>query len=500
MISSGYNRFVHRSKHTSILCVFLLAFVILAVPATARAEQPVDIGSRLELFVDRYIIDRLDGAELRLHEPNPAGVAIRFDKPWEGPFCGYITVIKDGGVFRMYYRGLPVAGRDGSEDEATCYAESRDGITWTKPNLGLYEINGTKANNVILSDYAPITHNFSPFIDTKPGIAESERFKAFGGTVHSGLIALVSGDGVRWRKLRDEPVLTEGAFDSQNVAFWSESENCYCCYFRTWTEGGFKGYRTISRSTSQDFITWTAPVAMEFGDTPTEHLYTNQTYPYFRAPHIYLAVPMRFMPGRKVLTDEQALSLGVNPKYKSDCAEAVFMSSRGGKVYDRTFMEGFIRPGTDPGNWASRAGLTALGIVPTGPAEISIYKQAHYAQPSIHLLRFTLRTDGFVSVNAPYGGGEMVTKPIVFEGSELAINYSTSAAGYVKVEIQDEVGTPFPAYSLENAEEIVGDMIERTVSWNDGSDVGPLSGKPVRLRFVMKDADIYSIRFREKEE
>jgi len=498
IVSHAAARDMNARRVLSCVTVFAVVFSSVFLPRVAAEteETPLDIGSRLEPFVDHYLIDGLDGTSLRLHTPVRKGVALRFDKPWEGAFCGYCTVIEDGGLYRMYYRGLPKAGKDGTDTEVTCYAESVDGITWTKPDLEIYEVNGTRKNNVVLAGQAPFSHNFSPFLDTRPGVPESERFKALAGISTSGLAAFVSGDGIHWRKLRDEPVLTEGAFDSQNVAFWSEAENCYVCYFRTWTEGEFKGYRTVSRSTSKDFLTWTPPVYMDFGDTPTEHLYTNQTHPYFRAPHIYISIPMRFMPGRKVLTEEQARSLGVDPRYGSDCADAVFMTSRGGNRYDRTFMEGFIRPGVDLGNWASRAGMTALGVVPTGPSEMSLYKQAHYAQPSARLLRYTLRTDGFVSVNAPYAGGEMTTKPVVFEGRELVLNFSTSAAGYVKVEIRDEAGKPFPGYDIESADEIIGDAVERVVTWRDESDVSALSGKVIRLRFVMKDADLYSIRFR----
>jgi hypothetical protein len=478
-----------------------LALGLVLSPAPLRAAAPpgpVDIGSRLELFVDHFLIDRLDGARLRLHEPALAGVALRFDEPWEGPFVGYPTVLKDGELYRLYYRGWP----NTKIKEVTCYAESRDGIHWTKPRLGLHEINGSKANNIILTEPG-VTHNFCPFIDTRPGVPRAERFKAVGGSAKTGLIAWASDDGIHWRKLQEQPVFTKGAFDSQNVAFWSEAEQCYLLYFRVFTGGTAdekvwqpKGYRTISRTTSKDFLNWTAPVRMTFGDTPPEHLYTNQTHPYHRAPHIYVALPMRFMPGRRVLTDAQAAALGVNKGYVSDCADAVLMTSRGGNRYDRTFMEAFIRPGTDPGNWASRAGLTTLGVVPTGPAEISIYKQAHYAQPSAHLLRYTLRTDGFVSVNAPFGGGELVTKPIRFSGRELVVNYATGAAGGIRVEIQDESGVPVPGYTLDDAAETIGDEIERVVAWKNGPDVGKLAGQPVRLRFVMKDADLYSIRFR----
>jgi hypothetical protein len=140
--------------------------------------------------------------------------------------------------------------------------------------------------------------------------------------------------------------------------------------------------------------------------------------------------------------------------------------------------------------------LTALGIVPTGPAELSLYKQAHYAQPSAHLVRFTLRTDGFISVNTPYRGGELVTKPLVFQGRQLVINFATSAAGGLRVELQDAQAKPLPGFGLADAVEQVGDDIERVVAWKTGPDVSPLSGKPVRVRFVTKDADLFSLQFR----
>lgn len=464
---------------------------------SAFASDPVPIGSRLELFVDDFLIERHEGTSLKLHEPVPAGVALRFDSPWEGAFCGYVTVLKDGERYRMYYRGLPEAGRDGSADEVTCYAESRDGVTWHKPHLGLFTVRGTRDNNVVLAGQPPFSHNFAPFLDTRPEVPAEARYKAVAGTSASGLVGFQSADGVHWRKIREQPLLTQGAFDSQNVAFWSSAEQRYLLYFRTWTGGGFRGFRTVSRATSPDFLHWSAPVEMEFGDTPREHLYTSQTQPYFRTPHLYIALPMRFLPGRHVLTDEQARRLGVDPGYASDCAETVFMTSRGGRHYARTFMEGFIRPGLDLGNWASRAGLTACGVVPTGSAEMSLYKQAHYAQPSSHLLRYTLRTDGFVSVNAPYQGGECVTKLLTFTGRELVLNFSTSAAGSVRVELHDAAGQPLPGYALNEATELIGDAIERVVSWKTGSDLSGLAGRAIRLRFVMKDADVYSLRFRD---
>ncbi len=235
---------------------------------------------------------------------------------------------------------------------------------------------------------------------------------------------------------------------------------------------------------------------MDFGSTPLEHLYTNQTAPYYRAPHIYVAIAARFMPNRQVLTDEQARQLNVNPKYFKDCSDAILMTSRGGKKYDRTFMESFIRPGIGFQNWVSRSNYPALNVVQTGPAEMSVYLNQDYAQPTAHLHRYKLRIDGFVSLNASYDGGEIITKPFRFTGDTLFLNFSTSAAGFIKAELLDFQGNNIEGFELENAKELIGNEIEKAVSWQGNPDLSKLMDQAVRLRFVMKDADLYSMRFK----
>ena len=462
------------------------------------AQDPLCIGSRLELFVDSYLIDKMDNVRLVLQEPKDEGPVLYFEKPWEGPFCGYSTIIKDGDLYRLYYRGLPLAGKDGSAAETTCYAESKDGLTWHKPNLGIYDVAGTLENNVILADDAPFSHNFSPFLDSNPQRAPKKKFKAVAGTRDTGLFGFISSDGIHWRKVDKNPIFTKGVFDSQNVVFWSDVEQCYVCYFRTWTNNGYSGIRTVSKSTSKDFLHWTDPVQMSFGDTPMEHLYTNQTHPYFRAPHIYVAIAARFMPNRQVLTDEQAKQLKVNPKYFKDCSDAVFMTSRGGYVYDRTFLEGFIRPGIGLENWVSRSNYPVLNVVQTGASEMSVYVNQNYAQPTSHIRRYALRLDGFTSVKAPYEGGELLTKPLIFGDNTLYLNFATSAAGGIRVEIQDVDGEPISGYSLDACRMLIGNEIRKAVVWNVGSDVSSLAGRPVRLRFVLRDADLFSMQLGAK--
>lgn len=463
------------------------------------AQDPIQLGDRLELFVDRHLISELHGARLQLGQLRDEGTVLRFDRPWEGRFSGYSTVIRDGDRFLLFYRGLPRAGGDGTELECTCVALSSDGRTWERPELGLFEVDGHEAGNVVLAQAAPVTHNFSPFLDTRPGVSDEQRFKGLGGSQKSGLLAYTSADGLHWSRLQEEPVFTEGVFDSQNVSFWSAHESRYVCYFRTWSGGGYRGYRTVSRTTSEDFLRWTAPEVMDFGDTPPEHLYTNQTHPYFRAPHLYVAVAARFMPGRQVLSAEDAARLGVDPGYFKDCSDAVLLTSRGGARYDRTFMEAFLRPGLGLENWVSRSNYPALNIVQTGPTEMSLYVNQNYAQPTAELRRYSMRLDGLASVRADRGGGELLTHPVTFTGETLTLNLATSAAGEVRVELQDADGEPLPGFRIDDCVPLIGNDLARAVTWRrpDGAtaSLSSLVGRPIRLRLVLVDADLYALRF-----
>ncbi len=480
-----------------LLCSLLV--MASAAAALSAADAPVAIGSRREIFVDRHLIQSLDGAELRLATPRPSGAVLKLDRPWEGILSGYFTVLKDGDKYRMYYRGYPQRP-DGKQ--VACYAESDDGISWVRPSLGLFELYGSRDNNVILADAGDETHNFAPVVDTRPGVPAEERYKAVGGSQRSGLIAYASGDGVRWRKLRAEPIITEGAFDSQNNVFWSTSERRYVCYFRT-----FKNrVRWITRTTSTNFLDWTPPIDAVYGDTPSEHLYTNQMAPYFRAPHIYIGTAARYFPRRWALTPEVEERIALSDPRNYDAGErlrggisdAVLLSSRGGQLIDRTFLESYVRAGVSPRDWVARSNYPARGVVPTGDGEMSIYVQRHYGQPSHYVERLTLRLDGFASIHAGYRGGELTTKPITFEGGELAINFASSAAGGVRVELQDADGKAHPGFALDGADELIGDSLERKVTWQGKGDVSGLAGKPVRLRFVLKDADLYAFRFRPR--
>lgn len=475
--------------------LFVAIFQIQSLAISNDSSAFIKLNSNRELFIDHFLIDKMQDCRIVMHHPVDEGPVLQFDKPWEGPFSGYCTIIQDESIYRLYYRGLPQAGKDGSNNETTCYAESKDGIHWHKPDINLFKVLDSANNNVIIANDAPFSHNFSPFLDNNPSVEASRKYKALAGTKSTGLFGFISPDGIRWKKIQDKPVFTEGIFDSQNVAFWSESENQYLCYFRTWSGDGYKGKRTVSRTTSTDFIRWTDPEKMNFGDTPMEHLYTNQTHAYFRAPQIYIATAARFMPNRQVLTEEEAIALDVNPKYFKDCSDVVLITSRGDNRYDRTFMESFIRPGIGLQNWVSRSNYPALNIVQTGPEEMSLYVNQDYAQPTAHLRRYSMRLDGFSSIRAGYEGGQMITKPFIFHREHLQINFATSAAGEIKVELLNDKDKIIEGFSHDDCQVLIGNEINKLVHWKTEKELSELQGKIIRLRFYMKDADLYSIKF-----
>jgi hypothetical protein len=448
----------------------------------SAAAEPVELGSRLELFVVDDLVERLGGdAALYLHKPVPKEVVLVTDKPWEGNTCAYYTVFRDGDLYRMYYRGShhDTEKRRSAHREVACYAESRDGIRWHKPDLGLFEFDGSKANNIVWDGLG--THNFTPFKDLNPACAEDAKYKALGhgsAAGRRGLFAFKSPDAIHWTLMRDEPVITEGAFDSQNLAFWDPARGEYRACWRIFKNG----VRDIRTATSRDFLTWNPWTDLDYGDAPNEHLYTNAILPYPRAPHLLLGFPTRYLPATQQV-------------------EPTLMASRDG-VRWRRWTEALIPLNAPEQRDGNRSNYMAWGMVelPDAPQQWSMYaSEAYYTGADSRLRRFEYRKDGFVSVRASDRGGELVTRPIRFQGDKLALNFATSEGGSVRAEIQDAAGKPIDGFTLADSEALRGDAIEQTATWKSGRDLSELAGRPVRLRLALSAADVYSFRFQDSQ-
>lgn len=340
------------------------------------------------------------------------------------------------------------------------------------------------------------------------------------------------------------PVITRGAFDSQNLAFWDAERGEYRGYHRDFRgrdevdliNAGIDKGRDIRTETSHDFINWTDPVFLDYTANvdPGKHgtsslhlkdtvqkdypsgrvseLYTNQIMPYYRAPHIMIGFPTRYIDrgwteSAKALPryDYRQIRAKDSRREGTALTEGMIMSSRDRKHF-WIWPEAFLRPGLrNTDSWFYSDMYQNWGLVETksdiedSPPEISFYATERALQEKgVILRRYTIRLDGFVSLHAPLAGGEMVSKPITFTGSTLFLNFSSSAAGSVRVEIQNIDGQPLPGFTLTDSHEIYGDDLERAVAWKGNPDLSTLAGKTVRLRFVLKDADLYSFIFRDR--
>ncbi len=436
-------------------------------PGTSKvAGRPIDVGNRLELFVDDYLIGKVSGdVRQQVLRPEPKEVVFVADEPWEGNTSGYYTFFQDGDLYRMIYRGWQHDNlQKAAHKEVTCYAESKDGMHWTKPNLGLFEWNGSKQNNIVW--LGPGSHNFTAFRDENPAAPAESRYKAFGGG-RGGLLPFESPDCKHWRLIQDQAVITHGAFDSQNLTFWDTDRREYRAYWRYFGDG----VRAIRTATSKDFLHWENEADLTYTEgTPTEHLYTNAIQKYFRAPHLFIGFPTRFEP-------------------KSQEVEPIFMASRDGKTFQR-YAEAVV-PRTAPKDRNhNRSNYMAWGMfqLPGKANEISVYATENYYEPTPgRVRRFVYRVDGFVALRGGDEGGQVTTKPLRYAGKRLLLNFVVRPGGKLTIEALDEQGAV-----RGESRPLAGDSVRSPVIWQQDPE---LSEGVVQLRFTLKNADVFSFQF-----
>lgn len=511
---------------------------------------PIDVGTDLQVLWDDHVVDTAKTTAMRvMHHPECAGLAISHDRAWEGDACGYHCIFKDGDRYRMYYNACalrwakprhPVAFANTPCETRICYAESTDGVNWTRPNLGICTFNGSKENNIIIDrTMHGALDNFYVFKDTKPACPREELYKGVtsyekrlkpGEKAPAGMAYLehatwddgvkrekqpfaralcffVSADGVHFSYGR--PITSDGAFDTQNVCFWDSQRQCYFCYYRGYhgvkaERNGDLSIRDIRVITSKDGIVWTRGTLLDFGEGAEDiSLYTNGVQPYPRNPKLFTGLPTRYVERREWVPNYDRLPrpearknrFRISRREGLVLTDVAFMFSRDGKRFVR-YDEAFMRPGPQGArNWVYGDGylspvlLTARGFEESDDVLVIYAMTGHEMGEGESVYRYTLRQDGFVSRQAPYAGAKVVTKPLVFAGKELLINFSTSARGRMFVTAHDDFGR-----SLGSVE-LFGDQVDRVVDF-EKDELASFAGKPVTLEFEMSDADLYSFRFK----
>ena len=441
----------------------------------------------------------------------------------------------------MWYTVYGKADSNAVTVRSIAYARSTDGIRWEKPALGLVEIYGTRRNNIVLGHgfggIKGATHGCMVFLD--PQARPDRRFRLVSNPAELGktLQIFSSADGIHWElthrdimKFRSE----RHHLDSQNVIFWDERLGRYVAYVRRNLRPAASQGRSVARAEAGDLGHFAdvedCPTVLEFDQNDPEYydpvkkakiqvvdFYTNGTVKYPWAQDAYYMFPSEYFHYVTFLTDFRK-----GQPVNAGSLDARFAASRDGITWQRYDRRAFVPLGRRD-EWDSRSIYMAYGVLPGGSEdELYMYycgsNMAHgwdrddqHRERNKRILRrvggspnqemdgiglLTIRRDGFVSVRAGYSGGEFLTPVMTFEGRELALNVDTSAVGLAQVEVLDENRKPISGYSLEDCDQIyTSNEINRLVTWNGKSEVDGLAGRPIRLRFVMRDAELYAFQF-----
>ena len=483
----------------------------------------------LQPIWDKTIIDlKNTTADFTVGIPIKREKIFTADQAWEKGMVHYGNVIFDAGKYKMYYiTHMGYAKKQEYADNMqgttieildtyVCYAESDDGLHWERPALGLYEYEGNKNNNIILRsidkpEAGGFFDNFFVFIDTNPKCAPEKRYKATAYMNYYKIGGYTSPDGIHWTL--DAIWDVEGKFDTLNVCWWDERIQKYVAYVRDFHDipdnGDINaGIRDARRMESDDFLHWTTPERILFPDTEDYPIYTNQIMRYYRNPDIYIGFPTRYEERpdwsdsfEQLCGREQRLSVMKKARrYGLTVTDCIFMSSRDGLNFDKCDEALFV-PGYEfDANWIYGNCYPVYFMAETSVGdgenkEVSMLVAQYYnhggSKYSDIIEQWTLRIDGFACYKAKYSGARVVTKPFVFEGDELYINFSTSAKGKIFITIRDEEGR------IAKTCELFGDAINRKVSFENTS-IAEFSQKPIVLEFEMKDAKLYAFEFKKK--
>lgn len=483
------------------------------------------IGMRREVLWDEELMDQVQKISVRMHRPEYRNLALVCDKPWEGNVSGYFSVFQDEGKYRLYYRAWNLSITNDGEilphhHAFFCTAESMDnGKTFERVPVGKIPFWGHRDTNILIDE---IRDNMFFFRDTNPNSPLDERYKGLAADYGETQVLCYykSKDGINFEKVRI--LADDGAYDSLNVSFWNEEEQQYYLFYRglhgqgavngKWSKTAVRErHNTLIRDvrvrTSKDFVHWSEPRMIQFIPKRDDlELYTNQVQQYYRARHMLIGFPTRYVDryqdkmNFRHLPDKKHRDAIIRYSGREGTAmtDAAIMTSRDGLHFRRT-EEAFLTPGPERGkNWYYGDCYIAYGMtetpssIPGAPNEISIYNPIDYNTDCVRLARFAVRLDGFFSWHADYTPGHVVTHPIVFEGNMLSINFATSALGYVQIRLLDVDGNLIEGY---DSGKLFGDSVDRIVDFKNS--LGELARKKIRMEIAMSDAEFYSFKFFE---
>ncbi len=509
--------------------------ILLATAAAAWAD-PIQIGDRRQVFIDRTFIADGKGIELQVHPPRKSGEQnIKPDRPWEvGGIGPYSSVLWENGTYHAWYHAMDNIQWDtGHTNGSVCYARSKDGITWDKPDAGLIEYKGDRKNNIVFGHGANgvILGQDAGMVFLDPNAPHDQRFRMACrfGPGGEGMRLHSSGDGIHWRPTHPSVVTYRkedkySHLDSMNVIFWDDALKKYVAYVRYNRPASRGRARAVARGESatldgfpvvQDMQVILQPDDQDLKQDglPIVDFYTSAAVKYPWADNAYFMFPTTYYHYTGALPEfrkEEPANAGP--------LDSQFGASRDGVTWERYDRQPFVPLGMK-GEFDWGCARVIWGLVPdTTGREMYIYyrggdwlhgwdrdernkrilteKQLGADRNITCISRLISRRDGFTSIRGAYTGGEFTTPPVVFAGTRLVINVNTSATGLVRVELQNETGSPIDGFTADDCDVIhSANEINHPVKFKGGADVSALAGKPVRVRFLLHNADLYAFQF-----
>jgi hypothetical protein len=481
----------------------------------------IDISTDRQLFFDDALLDldRCEGVMRTLNRPTRIQRVLRPEQDSEAlSFIFYCSVVDDGGTAKLFYGSY-----DADKKKHFALATSEDGIHWRRPELGLQEYQGNRANNLLPVEAVEA----SVFLD--PNAPASRRYRLlysryWPDPAKAGVYLASSPDGIQWKK--SDTRLLPFVPDSQHCGLWDADLKKYVIYTRAWNPErvivrvaiddieapwpydesvpprhawGKENVPTLSRELP-------TVMARDDKDPPGVELYTNAVVRYPFASDAYLAFPAAYQTFKGPQWKDRALN-GNDGTF-----DVQFASSRDGISWHR-WRQPYVAAGFHDG--------MDLRLVSMGQGMIRRGDELHQyfvGWPHTHgrpvvwdqdeedraewlkkdlggIYCATQRVDGFVSMDSGFPGGKITTRTVRFSGDRLLLNLHTQGSGGVRVALLDKTGKSYHGFSVEECDWINGDEIDHEVRWKGQSNLSVLAGKPVSLEITMLNARVFAFQF-----
>lgn len=500
----------HRAARGARLGCLQLAFVLLG--CLGQAQAPLDLGLQRQLFVDGTVVGALSNAWLHVNPIQKVGrPLVSPDEPWEGTALQFGGVVRDpaDGVFKMWYSAFAIAASGKAPGWRQCYAESNDGVHWRKPDLGLVDFQGSKHNNLVAfsrSEYFSTPLGYV-MLDPRPA-EQARRFKSF-AMVSGGYGVLSSADGKTWVPYAQNPVCD--ATGDVAPTLFDERKNQFVSFMKLSATVAGRARRAVGRRTSPDLVHWTPNRAVLVPDAWEDErakvmmatrkgwmeYYGMIGFPY---ADTYLGLVWSFFCNAEPVGTTEGVF------------QVELTTSPDGETWSHAADRAPVIERGTPGSFDGGMVFTAARPLVIGD-ELWVYycgwESTHgsywYEEPQTDeplkrgfISAGTLRRDGWVSVDARFREGQVTTKPLRFLGKQLSVN-ADAREGTVRVAVLDASGQEMPGFAAADAL-----PLERrsdlgwTATWSGQPELSRLQSQPIRLKFILNNAKLYSFQFQQK--